>query len=73
MRFPSLSKSPIYHKDPFDRMLVCQAIVHGLTILTPDNLVDRPFPGCRLLYLRAFKPLEGGDKPRRYTKKQVKG
>lgn len=27
------------HRDPFDRMLVCQAIVHGLTILTPDPLI----------------------------------
>jgi len=27
---------PKLHKDPFDRMLVCQSIEHGLTILTPD-------------------------------------
>jgi len=32
---------PAWHRDPFDRMLVCQAIVHGLTILTPDPLVTR--------------------------------
>jgi PIN domain nuclease of toxin-antitoxin system len=25
------------HKDPFDRLLVCQAIVHGLTIVSPDR------------------------------------
>jgi PIN domain nuclease of toxin-antitoxin system len=30
---------PLLHRDPFDRMLVCQAIVHGLTILTPDPLI----------------------------------
>lgn len=30
---------PLLHRDPFDRMLVCQALVHGLTILTPDPLV----------------------------------
>jgi PIN domain nuclease of toxin-antitoxin system len=36
-----LSKLPEYHKDPFDRLLVCQAIVHGLTILTPDNLIQQ--------------------------------
>jgi len=30
---------PRVHNDPFDRMLVCQAIVHGLTILTPDPLI----------------------------------
>ena len=27
---------PELHSDPFDRMLVAQAIVHGMTILTPD-------------------------------------
>ena len=27
---------PSLHKDPFDRLLVCQAIEHGLTIITPD-------------------------------------
>ena len=36
-----LARLPLLHKDPFDRMLVCQAIVHGLAILTPDNLVDQ--------------------------------
>lgn len=30
---------PALHRDPFDRMLVCQAIVHGMAILTPDPLV----------------------------------
>jgi PIN domain nuclease of toxin-antitoxin system len=34
-----LGRLPEYHRDPFDRMLVCQAIVHGMTILTPDDLV----------------------------------
>jgi PIN domain nuclease of toxin-antitoxin system len=29
------------HKDPFDRMLVCQAIEHSLTILTPDPFVTQ--------------------------------
>jgi PIN domain nuclease of toxin-antitoxin system len=32
---------PALHRDPFDRMLVCQAIVHGLAILTPDPLVSQ--------------------------------
>jgi len=36
-----LTKLPYYHKDPFDRMLVCQAIVHGLVILTPDQLIQQ--------------------------------
>jgi PIN domain nuclease of toxin-antitoxin system len=32
-----LGKLPDLHRDPFDRMLVCQAIVHGLVLLTPDT------------------------------------
>ena len=32
---------PALHRDPFDRALVCQAIVHGMTILTPDPLVTQ--------------------------------
>lgn len=30
---------PDLHKDPFDRMLIAQAIEHSLTILTPDPLI----------------------------------
>jgi len=33
------AKLPGLHQDPFDRMLICQAIEHGLTILTPDALI----------------------------------
>ncbi|MEW6428536.1 MAG: type II toxin-antitoxin system VapC family toxin [Thermodesulfobacteriota bacterium] len=36
-----LPKLPNHHKDPFDRILVCQAIEHALTILTPDPLVTQ--------------------------------
>jgi len=36
-----LLRLPPLHTDPFDRMLVCQAIVHGLTILTPDTLISQ--------------------------------
>lgn len=36
-----LSRLPALHRDPFDRMLVSQAIVHGLAILTPDPLVSQ--------------------------------
>ncbi len=36
-----LSKLPALHKDPFDRMLVCQAIEHSLTILSPDPLISQ--------------------------------
>jgi len=36
-----LGRLPNYHNDPFDRMLICQAIMHGLVILTPDELVTQ--------------------------------
>jgi PIN domain nuclease of toxin-antitoxin system len=36
-----LPKLPPLHTDPFDRMLICQAIAHGLAILTPDEWIAR--------------------------------
>jgi PIN domain nuclease of toxin-antitoxin system len=36
-----VAKLPLLHADPFDRILVSQAIVHGLTIVTPDPLVTQ--------------------------------
>ena len=36
-----LSRLPLLHKDPFDRMLVCQAVVQHLVILTPDELIQQ--------------------------------
>ncbi|RUW62075.1 type II toxin-antitoxin system VapC family toxin [Mesorhizobium sp. M7A.F.Ca.US.008.03.1.1] len=35
---------PAIHKDPFDRILVAQATVEGITLLTIDDLVAR-YPG----------------------------
>jgi PIN domain nuclease of toxin-antitoxin system len=36
---------PSIHKDPFDRILVAQATVEGITLLTNDRkLVDYPGP-----------------------------
>ena len=35
---------PPIHKDPFDRILVAQAIVEGITLLTTDSLVAQ-YPG----------------------------
>jgi PIN domain nuclease of toxin-antitoxin system len=40
LQLPNL---PPLHRDPFDRMLVCQAVAHGLTILTPDERI-RQYP-----------------------------
>lgn len=36
-----LLRLPPLHRDPFDRMLICQAIERGLVILTPDPLITR--------------------------------
>lgn len=36
-----VARLPPLHRDPFDRMLVCLAIVHGLAIVTPDEWVRR--------------------------------
>ncbi len=35
---------PAIHKDPFDRMLVAQSIIEGITLLTADATVAR-YPG----------------------------
>ena len=35
---------PAIHKDPFDRVLVAQATVEGITLLTTDSLLAR-YPG----------------------------
>jgi PIN domain nuclease of toxin-antitoxin system len=36
-----LARLPRLHRDPFDRMLICQAIAHGLPIVTPDPLITQ--------------------------------
>lgn len=36
-----LGKLPPLQQDPFDRMLASQAIVHGLAVLTPDQLLSQ--------------------------------
>lgn len=35
----NLAKLPALHKDPFDRVLICQAIRHGLTLASADDAV----------------------------------
>jgi PIN domain nuclease of toxin-antitoxin system len=35
------ARLPFLHRDPFDRCLVGQAIVHGMTILTPDPVISQ--------------------------------
>ena len=36
-----LHKLPALHRDPFDRMLICQAIEHDCLLLTPDPLITQ--------------------------------
>jgi PIN domain nuclease of toxin-antitoxin system len=36
-----LIKLPTIHHDPFDRMLICQAIANQMIILTPDPLITQ--------------------------------
>ena len=36
-----LKDLPLHHKDPFDHMLICQALAHDLTILTPDEEIRK--------------------------------
>ena len=40
----AIDSLPSLHKDPFDRMLVAQATVEGITLLTADETVAR-YPG----------------------------
>jgi PIN domain nuclease of toxin-antitoxin system len=40
----AIDQLPPIHKDPFDRILVAQATVEGITLLTVDPLVAR-YPG----------------------------
>lgn len=40
----ALDSLPPIHKDPFDRLLVAQATVEGITLLTADSTVAR-YPG----------------------------
>jgi PIN domain nuclease of toxin-antitoxin system len=35
---------PPIHKDPFDRILIAQAMVEGITLLTPDPVIAK-YPG----------------------------
>jgi len=40
----AIESLPPIHKDPFDRILVAQATVEGITLLTTDSLVAQ-YPG----------------------------
>jgi PIN domain nuclease of toxin-antitoxin system len=36
-----VSTLPDIHRDPFDRLLICQAVEHGYTLVTPDPHIRR--------------------------------
>ena len=36
-----LTQLPAVHRDPFDRILICQANVHGLSLMTDDPIVQQ--------------------------------
>lgn len=40
----AIDSLPLIHKDPFDRLLIAQATVEGITLLTDDATVGR-YPG----------------------------
>jgi PIN domain nuclease of toxin-antitoxin system len=39
---------PLYHRDPFDRMLAAQALIDGLTVVTRDKVFAEY--GCKVLW-----------------------
>lgn len=40
----AIDSLPFIHKDPFDRMLVAQAMIEGITLLTADSILAQ-YPG----------------------------
>ncbi|AKU24174.1 hypothetical protein ACZ75_24700 [Massilia sp. NR 4-1] len=34
-----IARLPLLHKDPFDRILIAQAIIEGVILLTPDKVM----------------------------------
>jgi PIN domain nuclease of toxin-antitoxin system len=41
-----VAELPPIHRDPFDRMLVAQALVEGIPLLTRDTVLDRYGVAC---------------------------
>jgi len=37
----TLPKLPDVHRDPFDRLLICEAIQQGVPLVTPDQVIHR--------------------------------
>jgi PIN domain nuclease of toxin-antitoxin system len=45
----SIAELPMHHADPFDRMLVAQAQLENLTIVTSDSAFERYDVKCMML------------------------
>jgi PIN domain nuclease of toxin-antitoxin system len=43
----ALISLPYYHRDPFDRLIVAQAMVEGIAVISNDSDLD-PYPVTRL-------------------------
>ena len=37
----AVARLPALHRDPFDRLLICQALTHGLLLVSPDPLMQQ--------------------------------
>ncbi len=37
----TLPKLPEVHRDPFDRLLICEAIQQGIPLVSPDSMIHR--------------------------------
>lgn len=42
------SRLPQYHRDPFDRLMIAQALLGDLTVITSDRIFTQ-YPGVRVL------------------------
>jgi PIN domain nuclease of toxin-antitoxin system len=36
-----LANLPLHHRDPFDRILICQALEHDLLLVTVDPMLSK--------------------------------
>ncbi|MGQ7857649.1 type II toxin-antitoxin system VapC family toxin [Pedobacter sp. WC2501] len=45
--FITYSKLPLIHKDPFDRLIISQAIANDLTLITDDQYI-KSYPNLKL-------------------------
>ena len=44
-----LSDLALYHRDPFDRLIICQSITEGIPIITSDDKFDQ-YPDLQLVW-----------------------